>query len=447
MLRRIVIATVVNTVLFFLNPAQAVEAGHVVFVDGDARVAGNPATIDMPVNEGDELQTGAKGHLYVKTIDKGFFILRPASTGRIVSYQIDALQPENTRIKLEVIDGVARHISGDAVKQAREHFRLNTPVAAIGVRGTDFTVFTTNDTSRVAVLSGGVVVSPLSGACSAAGSGPCEGIFSRELFANQAGQVLQVSRGQEATQLLRGSKHAPDRVAPPRLDEPGSGSLSGKEGAKTSTDLDLAPAKIGLLDNSTPVPVAPIAPIAPIAPVVPVPIVPEPVIQKSQPLVWGRWEVVLDQGKEIDVNALLQTHQFVAANAYYALMRSNEGKWQRPEQNSMGFSLQSAQAAILDERTRSVSVAGVENGKLQLDFAKSTFTTQLDLVSQSERFKLQSDGAITSDGKLSGNYEFMRPTNMTVNGVINSDNASAAYLFQSRLDEARVASGATHWVK
>lgn len=444
MLRRIVISTAVNALLVFLNPAQAGEAGRVVFVDGDVRVAGNPASIDMPVNEGDELQTGAKGHLYIKTVDKGFFILRPASTGRIVSYQIDTQQPENTRIKLEILDGVARHISGDAVKQARQHFRLNTPVAAIGVRGTDFTVFTTKDTSRIAVLSGGVVVSPLSNGCKAAAYGPCEGVFSRELFANQTGQVLQVNRGQEATQVLRGSKNSPDRVAPPRLDEPGSGSISGKEGAKTSSDLDLVPAKSGSLGNYA---VVPVAPVVPVVPTPPSPIVPEPLAPKVQPLLWGRWEAVLDQGKEIDVAVLLQTHQLVATNAYYALLRSNEGKWQRPEQNSMGFSLQSAQAAILDEKTRIVSIAGVENGKLQLDFAKSTFSTQIDLVSQSERFKLQSQGDITSDGKLSGNYEFMRPTNMTVQGVINSDNASAAYLFRSRLDEARVASGATYWVK
>jgi hypothetical protein len=447
MLRRIAITAAINTVLLFLNPALAGEAGRVVFVDGDARVAGNPAAVGTAVNEGEPLQTGAKGHLYIKTVDNGFFVLRPASSGRIVSYQIDTEQPDNTRIKLELTEGVARHISGDAVKQARQNFRLNTPVAAIGVRGTDFTVFTTNDTSRVVVLSGGVVVSPFSGACTLAGNGPCEGTFSRELFASQANQVLQVSRGQEATQLLRGSKHSPDRIAPPRADEPGSANSYGTDGAKTSSDLDLIPAKSGSLANFVALPVIPLVPLVPLVPVVPPPVVPRPDVPKAQPLAWGRWEAVLGQEKQIDVVALLQSHQLVATNAYYALLRSNEGTWQRPEQGSMGFSLQSAQAAIVDERTRTVSAAGVENGKLQLDFVKSTFSTQFDLVSQSERFKLQSQGDITADGKLSGNYQFMSPTNMAVQGVINSDNASAAYLFQSRLDDARVASGATHWVR
>ena len=445
MLRRIVIGFSAGIVLVLCHPVLAGEAGRVVFVDGDARVAGNPATVGSPVNEGDQLQTGAKGHLYIKTVDSGFFVLRPASSARIASYHIDSQQPENTRIKLELLDGVARHISGSAVKEARQNFRLNTPVAAIGVRGTDFTVFTSQDTSRVAVLSGGVVVSPLSDACRAAGNGPCEGIFSRELFAAQVGQVLQVSRGQESTELLRGGTHSPDRVAPPRADEPGSANASGKDGAKTSTDLDLLPAKSGALAN---LPVEPVTPITPVTPVVPTPpIVVEPVTPKAPPLVWGRWEAVLGQGKEVDVNALLPTHQLVATNAYYALMRSNEGTWLRPEQNSLGFSLQSAQAAILNEKTQIVSAAGVENGLLQVNFAKSTFSTQFDLVSQSERFKLQSQGSVTTDGKLAGDYQFMSPTNMAVQGVLNSDNASAAYLFQSRLDSSRVASGATYWTK
>lgn len=426
MFRRIIVNIAISSVLlsWALAQAQAGEAGRVIFVDGEVRVAGNSVTVGSPIHEGDQLQTGAKGHLYIKTIDNGFFILRPASTGRIVSYQIDNQTPANTRIKLEVNEGVARHISGEAVKKARQNFRLNTPVAAIGVRGTDFTVFTTNDTSRVAVQSGGVVVSPLSGTCNGAGYGPCEGVFSREISASQIGLVLQVTRGQETPELLRGSKFSPNSVSPPGHDEPGSGDLSNKDGTKTSADLDLTPVKSASIGNFFVV-------------------APKP--PEVQPLVWGRWEAVLGQDKEIDVVSLLQTHQLIATNAYYALMRSREGTWQRPEQSNMGFSLQSAQAAILNERTRGVSAAGVENGMLQLDFAKSTFSTQFDLVSQSERFKLQSQGYVSADGRLEGNNQFMRPTNMAVQGVLNTDNASAAYLFQSRLDDNRVASGVTYW--
>lgn len=442
MLRRIIASIAIGSVLLGwpLAQAQAGEAGRVVLVEGDVRVAGNSVTVGSPIHEGDQLQTGAQGHLYIKTIDNGFFILRPASTGRIVSYKIDAESPANTRIKLEVNEGVARQISGEAVKKARQNFRLNTPVAAIGVRGTDFTVFTTNDTTRVAVQSGGVVVSPLSGTCNGAGYGPCEGVFSREISASQIGLVLQVTRGQKSPELLRGSTLSPNSISPPRHDEPRSGEVSNKDGTKTSIDLDLAPVKSGSIDNFLVVP-------TPLL-VVPTPATePATKIPEVKPLVWGRWQYVLGKGKEIDVTSLLQSHELIATNAYYALMRSRDGTWQRPEQSTMGFSLQSAQAAILNEVTRSIFLAGVENGVLQLDFAKSAFSTQFDLVSQSERFKLQSQGYVTADGKLDGNNQFMRPTNMAVHGVLNTDNASAAYLFQSRLDDRRVASGVTYWTR
>jgi hypothetical protein len=121
------------------------------------------------------LSTGGDGFIYIKTVDNGLFILRPATQARIAAYHVDAKNPANTHVKFELLSGVARSKSGDAVKQARQNFRFNTPVAAIGVRGTDFTVFTDNDTSRVAVISGGVVVSGFSGACRPEGAGPCEG--------------------------------------------------------------------------------------------------------------------------------------------------------------------------------------------------------------------------------------------------------------------------------
>src|SRR5206468_13072945 len=147
-------------------------------------------------------------------------ILRPQTRARIVTYHIDEKNPANTRVKLELLSGVARAKSGDAVKLARQNFRFNTPVAAIGVRGTDFTVFTDNNTSRVAVISGGVVMSGFGGACRADALGPCEGSASRELSAAQRGQLLQLQRGETAPQLLQSSPLSPDQVSPPRADEP-----------------------------------------------------------------------------------------------------------------------------------------------------------------------------------------------------------------------------------
>jgi hypothetical protein len=122
--------------------AAAAEAGRVVFVTGQAQVGARAAVQDVAVQEGDQITTGADGYIYVKTVDNGFLILRPNSKARVVAYAIDKADPSKTQVKLELQQGVARAISGQGVQQAKQNFRFNTPVAAIGVRGTDFTVYT-----------------------------------------------------------------------------------------------------------------------------------------------------------------------------------------------------------------------------------------------------------------------------------------------------------------
>ena len=139
MLRQIAVAA---SLLVSASAAWAGEAAHVVFVVGQVLAAEHELKLGAAVNEGDEISTGADGYVYMKTIDNGLLILRPNSRARIVAYHIDAQNPSNNRVKLELLSGVARSVTGLGAKKAKENFRFNTPVAAIGVRGTDFTVFT-----------------------------------------------------------------------------------------------------------------------------------------------------------------------------------------------------------------------------------------------------------------------------------------------------------------
>lgn len=406
----------------------ATDAAHIVFAAGEASVAGRPARVGDTVREGEQLTTRRDGYLYLETLDKGFFILRPNSVGKIVTYHIDTHNPANTRIKLELSNGVARHISGEAVKSARQNFRFNTPVAAIGVRGTDFTVFANEQVSRIAVLSGGVIVSPLAGSCLAGGTGPCDGPVSRELFASATSQVLQIARGQ-APVLLQGPDHAPDIVAPPRADEPAGSQTSARHPVPTAaTSADLYPDALKTI------------------------LINQPGSQATPPtgppqLMWGRWQALLDQSIDVDVKTLQAANELIATNHYFALLRNREGVWQAPAQTALGFSLQQSQAVILDETTHRPTPAALENGLLQINFASASFFTRFDLVNQNERIPLQNSGEISADGKLYGGYQFMRPNTMDVRGALASDNSTAAYLFQARLDDHRVASGATSWGK
>lgn len=421
---------------------HAAEAGKVIFVAGKAQLAERAASEGAPVQEGDMLSTGADGFIYVKTIDKGLFILRPNTRARIVAYHVDAKDPKNTRIKLELLSGVARSRSGEAVKLARQNFRFNTPVAAIGVRGTDFTVFTDESVSRVAVLSGGIVMSGFEGACRPEGSGPCEGNASRELTAQMRGQLLQFQKGQAAPLLMQGGVLSPDQLAPPRGDEP-----VGMSGGGASGKPDLDPGKLASLGQigipGLPGPVTPVAPPVTTPPVVEVE-VEVPVQVPEQLVTWGRFQSVLDRPATIDTSAAGQA--VVAINPLFAILRSNAGTvYQVPERGSVGFSLKQSEAYLVEDFSQKKTVATLANGVFNVNFDKATFATGFDLLGDGKLYKMQAEGTIASNGQLYGNGQFVAPSNMEVSGTLRTD--GAAYLFQGRLAPYLSVVGATSWGK
>lgn len=434
--------------------AHAGEAGKIVFVSGQVHSGGKAVALGDAVLEGDEVSTGADGYMYLKTIDDGLLILRPASRARIVAYHVDTKNPQQTQVKLELLAGVARSVSGNAVKQARQNFRFNTPVAAIGVRGTDFTVFTDQKSSTVTVLSGAIVVSGFSGSCAPGGTGPCEHALSRELAAGQAGKMLQVRAGQPVPQLVSGSSVAPDAIAPPRGDEP-----AGKDGGPQSrapSEPTLDPRKAtdvlqqGLVVRSTVQPETPPLTVAPptapeVPPVTTVPEVGPPAAPASQ-LVWGRWAEVIRTPANLNLSEQSAAGSTrVAINSYYAIYRTQGAAYQAPVQGNIGFALNQSEAFIRNHVTSEAVPATLSNGVLQVDFGKATFATSFDLNSGVETFKLQATGSVSGAGLLSGNPQTLRPTNMQVDGGLTND--SAAYIFTSRLDDKRVANGVTYWGK
>jgi hypothetical protein len=451
------------------STAHAGEAGRIVLVHGSAQVASRSVALGDAISEGDEITTGKDGYVYLRTVDNGLLILRPSSRARIVTYHVDRDNPSNTRIKFELLSGVARSVSGDAVKLARQNFRFNTPVAAIGVRGTDFTVYTDQQTSRVTVLSGGIVVSGFGGACAPEGAGPCEAGTSRELSATQVGQMLEVARGRAAPQLMAASPAlAPDAVAPPRPDEPISKAPPTLPSTPVATpapallvEASLDPQKAGnILQQGVATPKPPVVdvpppvvppvtetPVVTLPPVLPDPVVTLPPVSVQGPqIIWGRWQTAIDKAAVVDfVNLANQQVPRYAQDGTFAIFRTGPA-WTAPVQGTIGFSLAASEALIRNELSGQVVAGRLENGKLNVDFGKESFTTSFDLLNDSERFSLQAQGRLGSNGQLSGDSQFSSPTNMNVSGVIGPENGmSAAYIFSSRLDPKRIASGITYW--
>lgn len=425
--------------------AQAADAGKIIFVAGAAQVAGQNAALGSSVQEGQLLHTGADGYVYIQTIDNGLFILRPNTEARIASYHVDAVNPANTRIKLELLSGVARSQSGQAVKLARQNFRFNTPVAAIGVRGTDFTVFTDRDTSRVAVLSGAVTVSGFEGACRPEGTGPCEGGSGHELSAAQRGLLLQIQRGQSAPQLMQGNALAPDVQAPPRPDEPGRGSGTA---LNTSTDPSLDAKKNSNFQSQVPQAIqqAPTPPIdVATQPELPPPLVGQTPPAPPQAVTWGRWAAVANQAP---TSTLSKADAYLlATNETYALFLSKSGTpYSMPVRGNVAFVMTGSEAYVRDSDTQAKTLATLQNGQLAVDFGKASYTTSFDVLDQGNRYKLGAAGSVRSDGIFTSINQYALPNNMQINGALSGD-GTATYLFQGNLTERRVISGVTVWGK
>lgn len=370
------------------------------------------------------------------------------------------------------------------------------------MRDTDYTVFTDDNTSRVAVISGGIVMSGFSGACHPEGSGPCEGNASRELSAAQRGVLLQIQRGQPTPQLMQGGV-TPDQVAPPRPDEAvvKSGVMSGTTpivstepnlDAKKSETLTQNASPVPVVATPTPTPTPPVVvtpppvvvvdptpvppvvvvppaekppvvvvppeekpPVVVVPPVVTPPVVTPPVpelpVVPERQLVWGRWQPLLDQPSKIDLAAEKAKSDLVAVNGSFALLSAPGKDYVAADHGSVGFTLQDSDAVVYTTKSgvREASKGTMQNGVLNVDFGKRSYATTVDLLTAtSELFKLQSNGMITSNGRMYGDLSFARNGYMNVSGALsNEQGGAAAYVFDARVDSTRTVNGVTYWRK
>jgi len=113
---------------------------------------------------GDRIRTGADGVAILVFTDEGRISLRADSELLIRHYEIDPTGVK-TRIELELVKGTVRQISGNGSRAQPERYRLNTPVAVIGVRGTDFLAKTAGDAVEAFVHEGKIVLTPAAERC------------------------------------------------------------------------------------------------------------------------------------------------------------------------------------------------------------------------------------------------------------------------------------------
>lgn len=187
------------------SPSETV-VGRVTLAIGQGQIIHDNDTQDQArtgtlIREGDQVVTRSNGHVHIRFIDDGLVSVRPNSRLDVERYQYNPDHPEDSTIRFNLEEGVTRAVSGKGAKAARDRYRMNTPIAAIGVRGTDYILSASADRIRAFVNEGAIVMASFSDHCLASGLGPCNdgGIELR----GGSNQVLELDRLSKQPRLLQ----------------------------------------------------------------------------------------------------------------------------------------------------------------------------------------------------------------------------------------------------
>lgn len=108
-------------------------SGSVIAVD-KSKVS-RKLLVGHPIYLGDKVITGENGMVRLKMIDDAILDLRCFSIMVIEDY---AIKPDNRRSILNLLQGSLRKVTGQIGKISEDVYELKTPVASVGVRGTEY---------------------------------------------------------------------------------------------------------------------------------------------------------------------------------------------------------------------------------------------------------------------------------------------------------------------
>lgn len=124
--------------------AWAETAGRVISSVGEVRAIdrqdrGRALSRHDVVYPGDLLVTGARGRAQIRMRDGALIDLKPRSEIEIESYR-EATADEAGSAVLGFLRGAMRTITGAIGRGGDDEYRMNTPVATVGIRGTDYSL-------------------------------------------------------------------------------------------------------------------------------------------------------------------------------------------------------------------------------------------------------------------------------------------------------------------
>ena len=134
---------ILSAVLLFMSltaPALAENSiiGSILAAEGDARINGAEATVNMPVHKDDVLSTGPASRLYIMFIDNTEFTLSENARFEVDEYNFNEKKPQTNYATYSVLKGTFLYVSGLLAKTDKPDVKVNIPQGSIGIRGTKF---------------------------------------------------------------------------------------------------------------------------------------------------------------------------------------------------------------------------------------------------------------------------------------------------------------------
>jgi hypothetical protein len=398
------------------------------------------------VFQGAMLTTGNADQVNLRFADNTLVVVRPNSVLMIETWLFNESALSDTKARYRLEKGSARVVSGRGVEAARDKFRLNTPIAAIGVRGTDFT--TTFDpaesATRVTVAKGEIIMSGFGSGCDASGFGPCIGQFAESLSEKDAGISLILKKGEtlptrqvvvtgpEAKAQTQ-SQQKLQAKSPSQESGPATPSSMASEPAADTEQLNSSRAAVVIKDSAMNPPPSSTPP-------------PPVQAQKPRSLEWGRWFADVRPADQItskreDARTKGgEVREVAIGNSDYILYRtakSDSDPASLARIGPMDFKLTGGVAHLLNQ---SIETLTFGESALSVDVSRNLFTTSLQLFGTDGRqMDITARGEASSDGFFVANGAGGR-----VAGAVAHDGKNAAYLFEQQRRDGRI-SGVTEW--
>ncbi len=118
-------------------------AGTIQVLIGTARITQHtgqqrPALRGDELYEGDTVSTAANSNVQIRMIDDAIIWVRPGSQFKIERYRSDRHGAAKNEASLNLLSGTMRQVTGAIGKASPGDYKLSTPNATIGIRGTEF---------------------------------------------------------------------------------------------------------------------------------------------------------------------------------------------------------------------------------------------------------------------------------------------------------------------